>query len=389
MNDRFLVGTHAFHPDPNFNYQMNRWMAFGRIPQEKIAQAASRIRSLADWNREFRAMALEAEAQGDLLREACCLRAVEFFLPATDPDKLALYDRLTGLLRRIHADRFASGALRELRVPYEGIMLPVWHAVPPSDVPIRGTILMTGGFDCYKEELVPVFLSFAEQGYRFYYFEGPGQGEVLNRQHHAMTHAWEKPVRAVLDALELEDVTLVGLSLGGYLAPRAARGEGRIRRVIAWGTMHDFYDVVSTRRGWATALFIRTAVALRLAPVLNGLLALKMRRDAYTAWGVRHGMHVMGQRTPYAYFRALRHYSMKRIASGVKQDFLLMTGSRDHFVEYRMFERMMRVLTGVRSLTGRVFTELEQAENHCQFRNLPLAIRTMTGWIESMGAAAD
>ena len=386
MNERFSVGTRTFHADPNFNYQMNRWMAFGRLPVEAVAQAASQIRSLADWYREFSAMARTAAERGDLLQEACCLRAVEFFMPAADPDKRVLYDRLTNLFRRVHADCFASGALRELQVPFEGVTLPVWYAAPPQGVLVRGIILMTGGFDCYKEELVPVFLSFAEEGYQFYYFEGPGQGEVLMKQHRAMTHEWEKPVRTVLDVLGLENVTLIGLSLGGYLAPRAAIGEPRIRRVISWGTMHDFFNVVSTRKGWATALFIRTTAALRLAPVMNGLLALKMRRDAYTAWGISHGMHVMGQSSPYAYFRALRCYSMKRIAGKVEQDFLLMTGSKDHFVDDIMFGRMLRALTGVRSLTGRVFTEREQAENHCQFGNLPLAIRTMTGWIDSMEA---
>jgi predicted esterase YcpF (UPF0227 family) len=33
-----------------------------------------------------------------------------------------------------------------------------------------------------------------------------------------MTHEWEKPVRAVLDYFALEDVTLIGVSLGGYWA---------------------------------------------------------------------------------------------------------------------------------------------------------------------------
>ena len=31
-----------------------------------------------------------------------------------------------------------------------------------------------------------------------------------------MTHEWEKPVAAVLDFFELEGITLIGVSLGGY-----------------------------------------------------------------------------------------------------------------------------------------------------------------------------
>jgi pimeloyl-ACP methyl ester carboxylesterase len=52
-----------------------------------------------------------------------------------------------------------------------------------------------------------------------------------------MTPEWERPVSAVLDFLMLRAVTLVGISLGGYLALWAAAFEPRIQSVVA-------YDVV-------------------------------------------------------------------------------------------------------------------------------------------------
>ena len=49
-----------------------------------------------------------------------------------------------------------------------------------------------------------------------------------------MTQRWEEPVSAVLDYFHLDDVTLIGLSLGGYLALRTAAIENRISRVVAF-----------------------------------------------------------------------------------------------------------------------------------------------------------
>lgn len=378
----FSKGTYRFHDEPNFNYQMNRWVAFGNLPVEDVRMAAGRIRNLADWKREFLALAETAQAEGDLLREATYYRAVDFFLPYSDPRKTEIYEKLVRLYREYFAEYFADGKILEKTVLYDGIALPVFFAPYQGTAKSRGTILMTGGFDCYKEELIPVILTFAQAGYDFYYFEGPGQGEVLQRFRYPMTHEWEKPVAAVLDGLGLTDVTLIGLSLGGYLAPRAASRDPRINRVIAWGTMYDFFDVVCSRRGRGLENFIRTMTSLRLAPIFNGIVEMKMRRDAYTFWGIDHGMHVMGVKSPYAYFRKLREFTMRKISREIRQDFLLLAGAEDHFCEVRHFYRQASALTNVRSFTGRVFTAAEQAENHCQFGNMQLAIDTMIRWIE-------
>ena len=45
---------------------------------------------------------------------------------------------------------------------------------------------------------------------------------------------------AVLDYFALSDVTLIGLSLGGGLAIRAAAFEPRVKRVITYDVLFDF-----------------------------------------------------------------------------------------------------------------------------------------------------
>ena len=77
-------------------------------------------------------------------------------------------------------------------------------------------------------------------------FEGPGQVEVLEEGRRSMTPHWHKPVRAVLDGYGLDEVTLLGISLGGCLAIRAAAFERRVKRVIAFDAMTDLLACPTT-----------------------------------------------------------------------------------------------------------------------------------------------
>lgn len=108
-----------------------------------------------------------------------------------------------------------------------------------------------------------------EYRYEVIMFDGPGQGSTLMFEKLPMAHEWEKPVAAVLDYIEAENVTLIGMSLWGYLALRAASFEPRIKRVIAYDVMLNFFACVTLRRGKVAAYFIKGLIGLRLSFVLN------------------------------------------------------------------------------------------------------------------------
>jgi hypothetical protein len=83
----------------------------------------------------------------------------------------------------------------------------------------------------------------------------------------------------------------------------------------------------------------------------------------------------------------VRRFNTLPFSPQIRQDFLLLAGSADHYVPLRQFHRQARALTNVRSFTGRIFTEAEQAQNHCQVGNLELALRTIADWLEERIAA--
>ena len=75
---------------------------------------------------------------------------------------------------------------------------------------------------------------------------------------------------AVLDHFGLADVTLIGLSLGGYLAPRAAAFEERIKRVVA----HDVFIYDQHGSGLQGALY---RLFLKLPALYNWIANTAMR----------------------------------------------------------------------------------------------------------------
>ncbi len=212
-------------------------------------------------------------------------------------------------------------------------------------------------------------------------FEGPGQGSALEDSGLPLTHEWEKPVAALLDHLGLENVSLMGRSLGGYLALRAAAFEPRIWRVVADDVIFDLYACTLHKFDPIARARLTAGIDLEAADPINAMLDHEAQSNMMLAWSMQQGMHVMGVQSPFEYFQRLRRYTCAEVSGQVRQDVLLLAASRDHFVPMEMFHKQIEALTHVRSLTARLFTEAEQAQNHCEEGNRGLALRVILDWL--------
>jgi len=123
-----------------------------------------------------------------------------------------------------------------------------------------------GGFDSYIEEFFAVLASLRDKGWSVVAFEGPGQGSVLEEHGAAPTRDWHRPVAAVFDAFRLDDVTLIGVSLGGCLAIRAAAFEPRVRRVVAFDVLSDCLGCMAVQHPGPAVLVARILLAARATP---------------------------------------------------------------------------------------------------------------------------
>lgn len=283
----------------------------------------------------------------------------------------------------ITPNTFQMGTVQVFHVPYESISLPVMHAKAHGEK--MDVILLHGGNDSYIEELFFPMLYLAEQGFDVYLFEGPGQGGVLRLQGEHFTYEWERPVKEILNYFDLENVTIIGASLGGFLAPRAAAFEKRIERIVAWSVFPDFLDVIIGSQPKITQKLLPILLKLKAKGLINFIVKQKMKHgDSLVVWGLKHGMYAYETSTPYEYFQTINHYQIAPVAQNITQDILILGASQDHFIDYCTVDKEINLLTNVRSLTFRLMTEVEQASNHCNCGNSKLVLDTISNWIMMM-----
>ncbi len=382
----YPVGVFELHPDVMFNFQMNRYVVLsGELSMiEDMKRVAPRIRNNADWVREFLMLADSASAAGAEVKAAYYGRAAEFYMNAADPKRRGLRERFVRTVRGLHG--IGDGDID--RVPYaQGGAQAYLPAIRLGKRGKRDTLIIFGGFDSYFEELIGLVEAFATENYDVIFFEGPGQGEAVE-QGIPMTYRWEVPVAAVLDYYEVESATAIGLSFGGYLAMRAAAFEPRITRAVAWDIIYDFFECSLSQLPPRMRRVMRAALNLRAASAVNALLHSRMRKAPTVDWGIRQGMHIFGESTPYGFFRQLLRLETRSFSGDIHADVLLLAGARDHYVPLEMLHRQALAITNARSLTTRIFTEAEYGHTHCQMGNIPLVTRVILDWLETTGPNA-
>ncbi len=387
----FGKGMYKLNDEPNFNYQLNRTILWSEGNLEEVTAAAAKIHDNDSWKKEMLEIAQKAESEGRTKEAIAYYRMCEFFLFDGDPEKKKYYQLAVDLFYRYYNDYFTDGTVIRSEVPFDGVNMPVLYtkASGQHEKPKKGTILLHGGNDSYLEELFFPMLYLAEQGYDVYAFEGPGQGGVLRVQHKCFTYEWEKPVKAVLDYYRLNDVTIIGVSLGGMLAPRAAAFDKRIRYVVAWSVFPSFLSVMLQMFPPLVRNLILLLLKLHAAPVLNMMLNFSAKKDATKNWGLHHGMYAYGATSPYDYVKTLEHFQMADIGPLIDQDVLILGANQDHFIDYRLFSQELNALPNVRSLTFRLFTEKEDASNHCNVGNPKLALDTIVNWMAQIRPEAN
>ena len=368
----FPVGYRPFHKDQLFNFQLNRPYSLGYVDARDLAEAGGRIGSFAEWKVEMLRQAEQALSEGRLMNSAFFFRAAEFYTFANDPDKELFYDRFFTLFH----EAFADHPIRRSEVPYQNAFLPALEIGPER--PNLGTVVLHGGYDSFIEEFYSLMCFFAEAGFRVIGFDGPGQGGARRKAGLPLDYRWEKPVATVLDYFDLDDVTLVGLSMGGYFALRAAGLEQRVKRVIVSGHAYDYMRVAPAPAAWLMRVFHG-----HLREFTNKMSWRKIKQGGMEAWNISHMMYVLGADEPMAALDfALQLNEANLHSDRVRQDVLVLASRNDHFIPVRLHQEQLRRLTSARSVTDRVFTKADHAQNHCQIGNLGLALQVMSDWID-------
>jgi pimeloyl-ACP methyl ester carboxylesterase len=370
------------HPDFGINFQMNRCYSFTNDDTmlQEMRNVSPRIHNYSEFIQNFFELYEIALNDGYKLKAAHYLRVAEFYMTNTDPKKQEFRKQFITLMR----DHFHITDDQHYKIPYEDGFLSAYRFTPQSP---KGTFVVFGGFDSYAEEMFKTVLAMKESGYDVVFFDGPGQGATLEDYHIPLTHEWEKPVKIILDYFGLSDVTLIGVSLGGYLVIRAAAYEKRIKRVVADDICTDFLEALLRQIPAKSRKFVNFLVTHNNklnAILINSILYRLSKKCLMLEWGFNQGMNVTGSKTPYDFFRKVKAYNTKEISYLVDQDVLLMAGQNDHYIPLHQFFDQGKMLINVRSLTSRMFTRSESAQNHCQLGNVGLSIQVIVNWVEEI-----
>ena len=246
-----------------------RFTAQGVDPSD-FARVTGPLEHWADWldawcaNGDLHAgLAREAEAAGRNLTagEAWIQAALSYhfakFVWMLDLDRhRAAADRAVAAMR--HAHRLLDPTAERLELDFEGATM-VGNLRRPPGISRPPLVLLIAGLDSVKEEFFAAENVFLARGMAAFSLDGPGQGETGYTA--TIRPDFEAPVAAALDVLcarpDLDGgrVGMLGVSLGGYYAARAAAFEPRIRAVVISGGPYDYGGLIRHRAPHSFATF--------------------------------------------------------------------------------------------------------------------------------------
>nr|POF26028.1 20-hydroxy-prefusarin hydrolase fus2 [Quercus suber] len=264
------------HEDINFHYETMR--AIGTVPYQgaditEILEIMPKIKAgdFDSWYDEWYNLALRVLSTVDETKEdsysPVTLRAVyyrashyffvaDFFLHGnkSDPRLGECFDAWTKYFDKANALLPIPG--KRTHVKADGFEMPVmvFRAAQASTSNPRPTLIVGGGFESVMQETMHVFgFAALERGYNVVLYEGPGHRTLVHEQGKGFIAEWEKAVTPVVDFLfankqtdfsfiDTNKLGLVGMSLGGVLAARAAAFEPRLAALMCIDGVYDFME---------------------------------------------------------------------------------------------------------------------------------------------------
>lgn len=293
-------------------------------------------------------------------RASSYFRTAEFFAPYDSPVRRTLYDSARAAFRAaipalpVEVELIA---VPDGEVEYEGYVFSGRGRT--SDEPGPGVVFL-GGADSYAEELF--FFGgrqLAERGITVVVADTPGRGSSLRHKGILSRPDYEQPAARVLDvlaSLELVDpdrLGVVGLSLGGYYAPRLAAADDRVKACVCWCAC---FDVLADVYLWYPPI----------QPQLRWIVGARDDEEARETLGA---------------------FNLSGVAAGITCPILISHGEADEIMDVRSARRLYDAVSS-RDKQLKVWTAAEGGAGHCNYDNWAACIPLMFDWLAArLGAA--
>ena len=392
-------GLELVFKDPQYSFQCLRAVSnsFGGAADiGECLYTASRITEGDDesWYREWHAAAdariAEAKAlqaakqregaRREFLKASNYYRTAEFFLRENPADLRIVETWAKGREAFICAAHLSRRPVQTVQIPFENTTLPGYLCLVDNSPTRRPLLIIHTGFDGTAEELYYSFAWYAvEQGYNCLLFEGPGQGGVIRVQKLPFRPDWEKVVTPVVNyALTLPQVdpsriALYGISFGGYLAPRAAAFEHRIKALVANGGVYDFHTV-AMKSVPEEALDDPASCA-----EIDQYVIQQMKTNPSLRWVMSNAMFTFAATSPSEWMRLTRPYNMKDCADKITCPTLVVDSENDQDMPGQA-KLLYDALQCPKEYL--LFTVAEGAGEHCQVGAGALSAARIVAWLD-------
>lgn len=213
---------------------------------------AARVNELGDEDR----VKGHAESAAEKYRRACAYLITAERMQASDypPRKAAYADMLATFARYIE---MSGDPCETVDIPYAGSSYPaLFFSAATAQNPRPPCMVFCNGLDSVKEMVFLVGLPHAlrERGISCLIVDQPGVGGALRLHNLPAIVETEQWAGKAVDWLEgrtdvdPDRIGMMGWSLGGFYAPRAAAFEKRFKLCVAWGANHEWGIVQQRRR---------------------------------------------------------------------------------------------------------------------------------------------
>lgn len=277
----------------------------------------------------------------------------------------AMYRRMLDTMDRVIAT--SDIPVERVTFPYSGATLSGLFVPGEGEGP-HPCMVFCNGLDSVKEM---VFLSvrdaFAKRGVACLMIDQPGVGEALRLESLPAIPETERWAGAAVDYLETRAdvdarrIGMMGWSLGGYYAPRAAIHEKRFALCVAWGANHDWGELQRRR------------------------LAREGDLPVPHYWD--HVMWVWGQPDMDAFMALLPQVTLEGHMQGMTVPFLITHGGNDRQIPLDYAHRSYEQAINSPDRELKIFTPREGGVEHVSADNLEPVRSYIADWLQSRFAA--
>lgn len=285
----------------------------------------------------------------------------------------------------LKAASLSDNLIRPVRIPFENTALPGYLCLVDNSGTKRPLLIIQDGLDGTCEELYfRVAKSAVERGYNVLIFEGPGQGEVIRVQKIPFRYNWESVVTPVVDyavkqkGVDSDRIVIMGISFGGYLAPRSVAFEHRIKACIANGGVYDFNASVLQRAPPNIGDILSNETKSK---IFDQQVLIAINQSVETGYTVGNGMYAFGAKTPSDFLRMLPPYNLKEVAPLIQCNMLVIDSENDTVIPGQA-KPLYDALTSPKEFI--LFTSEEGAGLHTQVGAVTISNERVFNWLDDV-----